>query len=75
MLQYLVILLDDISAAYCHADNPLKDRRLISIETLKKGILFGMKQNLMIQYVFPDYILPKEYAPVIESIDNVKVIP
>ncbi len=75
MLQYLVILLDDTSVAYCHADNPLKERNLMSIETLKKGILFGMKQNLMIQYVFPDYELPKEYAEVIESIDNVKIYP
>lgn len=75
MLQYLVILLDDTSVAYCHADNPLKDRHLMPIETLKKGILFGMKQNLMIQYVFPDYELPKEYAEVIESIDNVEIYP
>ena len=75
MLQYLVILLDDTSVAYCHADNPLKERHLMPIETLKKGILFGMKQNLMIQYVFPDDALPKEYAEVIESIDNVKIYP
>lgn len=75
MLQYLVILLDDTSVAYCHADNPLKKRNLIPLETLRKGILFGMKQNLMIQYVFPDYALPKEYAEVIESIDNVKIYP
>ena len=80
MLQYLVILLDNTSVAYCHADNPLKKHNLIPLETLKKGILFGMKQNLMIQYVFPDcgtrdYELPKEYAEVIESIDNVKIYP
>ena len=75
MLQYLVILLDDTSVAYCHADNPLKERNLIPLETLKKSILFGMKQNLMIQYVFPDYALPKDYAEVIESIDNVKIYP
>ena len=75
MLQYLVILLDDTSVAYCHADNPLMERNLMSLETLKKGILFGMKQNLMIQYVFPDYALPKEYASVLESIDNVKIYP
>ena len=75
MLQYLVILLDDTSVAYCHADNPLKERHLMSMETLKEGILFGMKQNLMIQYVFPDYGLPKECAEVIESIDNVKIYP
>jgi CXXX repeat peptide maturase len=75
MLQYLVILLDDTSVAYCHADNPLKERKLMPLETLKKGILFGMKQNLMIQYVFPDYDLPKEYSEVLESIDNVKIFP
>jgi len=75
MLQYLVIILDDTSVAYCHADNPLKERHLMPIETMKKGILFGMKQNLMIQYVFPDYDLPEEYASVIESIDNVKIYP
>ena len=73
MLQYLVILLDNTSVTYCHANNPLKERHLMPIETLKKGILFGMKQNLMIQYVFPDYALPEEYASVIESIDNVKI--
>lgn len=75
MLQYLVILLDDTSVAYCHADNPLKKRNLIPVETLKKGIIFGMKQNLMIQYVFPDYELPKEYVDVLESIDNIKIYP
>ena len=67
--------MDDTSVAYCHAENPLKERNLMPIETLRKGILFGMKQNLMIQYVFPDYELPKEYAEVIESIDNVKIYP
>lgn len=75
MLQYLVILLDDTSVAYCHANNPLKERNLMPVETLKKGILFGMKNNLMIQYVFPDYKLSKEYHKIIESIDNVKIYP
>ena len=75
MLQYLVILLDDTSVAYCHTDNPMKKCNLMPIETLKKGIVFGMKQNLMIQYVFPDYELSKEYIEVLESIDNVKIFP
>lgn len=72
-LQYLVILLDDTSVAYCHADNPLKEHNLMPIETLRKAILFGMKQNLMIQYVYPEYELPEEYEDVIESIDHVKI--
>ncbi len=72
-LQYLVILLDDTSVAYCHADNPLTERRLMPLDTLRQAIRFGMKQNLMIQYVYPDYDLPEEYNAVIESIDNMKI--
>lgn len=72
-LQYLVILLDDTSVAYCHANNPLTEHNLMPLETLRKAILFGMKQNLMIQYVYPDYELPAEYNEVIESIDHVKI--
>jgi CXXX repeat peptide maturase len=34
-----------------------------------------MMENLMIQYVFPDYELPVEYADVIESIDHSKIKP
>lgn len=73
MLQYLVILLDDTSVAYCHAENPLHEHNLMPIDTLKKAILYGMKENLMIQYVYPDYELPKEYNDVIESIDHMKI--
>lgn len=62
-----------MSVAYCHANNPLTERNLMPIETLRKEILFGMKQNLMIQYVYPEYELPKEYDEVIESIDHVKI--
>ena len=72
-LQYLVVLLDDTSMAYCHAENLLKERCLMSLDTLRKAILFGMKQNLMIQFVYPDYELPAEYNELIETIDHVKI--
>lgn len=73
MIQYLVILLDDTSVAYCHADNPCKERNLMPLDTLKTAIRYGMLENWMIQYVCPDYDLPSEYKEVIESIDNVKI--
>ena len=72
-LQYLVILLDDTSVAYCHANNPLTKRNLIPLETLRKAILFGMKQNLMIQFVYPNYELPEEYNQLVETIDHIKI--
>ena len=71
--QYIVILLDDTSVSYCHADNPLTEKRLISLEMLREAILFSMKQNLMIQFVYPEYELPKEYNDLIETIDHIKI--
>lgn len=75
MLQYLIILLDDISTSFCHYKNGKTERKLIPVETLKQGIRFGMMENLMIQYVYPDYELPAEYSEVIESIDHSKIKP
>ena len=72
-LQYIVILLDDTSVSFCHANNPLKENNLIPVETLREAITFSMKQNLMIQFVYPDYELPSEYNELIETIDHVKV--
>jgi CXXX repeat peptide maturase len=76
MLQYLIILLDDASTSYCHYNNPSQSRhQLIDLADLKAGIRFAMKENLMIQYVYPDYDLPQEYKETIETIDHSKIIP
>lgn len=74
-MQYLVILLDDTAVSYCHCDNPYKERRLISLDDLRAGILYAMKENLMIQFVYPDYPLPQEYLDVIETIDHHNIKP
>ncbi|MBR0049915.1 MAG: CXXX repeat peptide maturase [Prevotella sp.] len=74
MLQYLIILLDDTSISFCHYENTAKTSRLIPIQMLRDGILFGMKENLMIQFVFPDYELSSEYKDVIETIDHSKIV-
>jgi CXXX repeat peptide maturase len=75
MLQYLIILLDDKSVSYCHYENSISEYKLINLEILKKGILFAMKENLMIQFVYPDYEIPSEYKDMIETIDHSKIVP
>lgn len=74
MLQYLIILLDDTSTSFCHYDNSYCNHRLISIDYLKAGIKYAMKENLMIQFVYPDYELSEEYKRVINSIDHNVII-
>lgn len=75
MLQYLVILLDDTSTSFCHYDVRKKERKLISLDDLRRGIRFGMVENLMIQFVYPDYTLPQEYLDVIDTIDHSNIKP
>lgn len=80
MLQYLVVLLDEASVSYCHYEVPSspplkKEQRLMPLDTLRAGIMFAMKENLNIQFVYPNYALPVEYEAVIETIDHAKIKP
>lgn len=74
MLKYLVILLNDNSVSYCHYQNRDSSKK-IGIETLRKGILFALKNDLKIQYILPNYDLPKEYNELINSTFHDKVGP
>lgn len=75
MIQYIVILLDDTSTSFCHYTSEKADRRLIPLQTLKDGICYAMKENLNIQFVYPNYKLPKEYLAAIDSIDHTDIYP
>lgn len=74
MLKYLVIQLDDTSTSFCHYSTHKSKRRLIDLDTLRRGIIFAMKENLRIQFVFPDYKLPNEYFSEINSIDHAIIV-
>ena len=75
MIQYIVILLDETSVSFCHYTNKKKEYKLIPLRTLKDGIRFAMKENLNIQFVYPDYELPIEYQEEIDSIDHTDIRP
>ena len=72
MLKYLIIQLDDTSASFCHYPNK-HQKSLIPLEVLKGGLVWGLKENLMVQFVYPDYELPKDYLDVIDSIDHIDI--
>lgn len=75
MLHYLIILLDDVSTSYCHYSPNTSNHHLIDLNNLKAGIRFAMKENLMIQFVYPECDLPEEYKKVVETIDHSKIMP
>jgi hypothetical protein len=74
MLTHLIILLDNTSVSYCYYDN-VQERRLISLEDLRAGIVWAMKMNLNVQFVYPDYKMPEEYLEVIDIIDHTNIKP
>lgn len=75
MLTYLIVLLDDTSTSFCHYDVPAKQRRLISLDDLNAAIVWAMKENLNVQFVYPDYELPIEYLRAIDGIDHTDIKP
>lgn len=75
MIQYIVILLDDTSTSFCHYANGKTVRRLMPLQTLKDGIRYAMKENLNIQFVYPDYALPEKYLEAIDEIDHTDIRP
>ena len=75
MLQYMIILLDDTSTSFCHYDVNTAKKRLINLDDLRAGIRMAMIENMTIQFVYPNYNLPKEYKDVINTIDHSDIMP
>ncbi|MCH5240779.1 MAG: CXXX repeat peptide maturase [Muribaculaceae bacterium] len=74
MLKYLIIKLCDTAPSFCHYYNPNNVKNLMTFETLKESILFGMKENLNIQFLYPDYELPTEYKEEIDKVDHTDIV-
>ena len=75
MIQYIVILLDDTSTSFCNYANANTERKPMPLPILKDGIRYAMKENLNIQFVYPDYNLPHEFLEAIDSIDHTEIKP
>ncbi len=61
MLKYLIVQLDDSSVSFCHYDNDRTSLNIIPLDTLKEAIFWSMKENLTLQFLYPDYEIPSEY--------------
>lgn len=75
MFHYLIVLLDDTSTSFCHCDNPYKEHNLMPLDTLREAFQFAWRQNLNIQIVYPDYILPNEYYEIINEVGHTDIVP
>lgn len=74
MLKYLIIQLDDTSVSFCHYKNGNKQPHLIDISILKEALFWSMKENLIVQFIYPDYDLPCDYKAVISEVDHADIV-
>ncbi len=74
MLKYLIIPLAKNAVSFCHYDRPACDTQLIDFDTLKKAIVWAMKENLNIQFLYPDEPIPESYKDLIDSVDHISII-
>ena len=74
MIKYLVIPLTKSAVSYCHYERTFRNDDLIDIETLKKAIFWAMKENMNIQFLYPDSEIPEEYKSAINIIDHTSII-
>lgn len=74
MLKYLIIQLDDTSVSFCHYDNNKSNKHLIPLNVLNDAILWSMKENLTLQFLYPDYELPDEYKEAISKTYNASIV-
>lgn len=74
MLKYLIIPLSDNAVSFCHYSKGETSGKLIDLETLKEGIFWAMKENLNVQFLYPDAEVPDDYKRVIDSIDHAAIV-
>ena len=71
----IVVILSSRSTAFCVSDNPHKEAYLIPISTLRNIVEKAHKENLKLEFVFPEQELTPEYMEVIDSIEHHKITP
>lgn len=80
-MKYLVIQLCDHSPSFCHYSvDAAGSENLISLGDLQRGLLWGIKERLEIQVVYPNYQLPQEYYNLLKftehtGISSPKIVP
>lgn len=71
----IVVLLSSKSTSFCVSDNPHNYETLIPLSTLQQIVDKAKKENLTLDFVFPEQDVPDEHMVVINSIEHHKITP
>lgn len=71
----VIVLLSSKSTSYCLSDNPHHDEDLLPFSILQQIVDKAKKENLTLDFVFPEQDMPEEYMELINSIEHHKITP
>ncbi len=74
MLKYLIIQLDDTSVSFCHYNARSAKVGLIPQTILEEALFWSMKENLTVQFTYPNYELSNEYKESISHVFHVDIV-
>lgn len=69
----IVVLLSSKSTSFCVSDNPYIEEVLLPLSTLRQIVEKARRENLTLDFVFPNQDMPEEYMEVINSIEHHKI--
>ena len=71
-MKYLIIQLCDSSVSFCNYKNA-EIQNLIPIDVLESALIWGIKNGLNIQILFPQYELPHSYQSLIDNYEHIEI--
>lgn len=74
MLKYFIIPLAENAVSFCHYENTERGSGFIDPDLLLKAIIWAMKENLSVQFLYPDAAIPDNLKRIIESVDHIKIV-
>ncbi len=74
MLKYMIIPLAGDAVSFCHYEKGSSTGGLMPLYLLKQAIFWSMKENLNVQFVYPDSVLPDGYKQLIDTVDHADIV-
>lgn len=74
MLKYLIIPLTKDSVSFCHYERGESNGEMIPLDVLNEALTWAMKENLNVQFLYPDHPINDEYKTVLDSVDHTDIV-
>jgi len=71
-MKYLIIQLCDSAVSFCNYKNA-DTQNLIPIDVLESALIWGIKNGLNIQILYPLYELPQDYQSLIDNFEHIEI--